>query len=106
MAKYIYYRPEWTCGRYNKEANVAIYYNLIEGISYFFEDDSAEIVGRLLDTPRNTCLSVQMLSEETDTAMESLIPFLEELTKYGLLTSAEITQESIKNYRQIVSHYA
>lgn len=105
MAKYIYYRPEWTCGRYNKEANVAIYYNLIEGMSYFFEDDSAEIVGRLLDTPRNTCLSVQMLSEETDTAMESLIPFLDELTKYGLLTFAEITQESIKNYRQIVSHY-
>ena len=74
-------------------------------MSYFFEDDSAEIVSRLLDTPRNTCLSAQLLSEETDTAMESLIPFLDELTKCGLLTSTEITQESIKNYRQTVSHY-
>ena len=26
----LYYRPEWTCGRYNKEKQVAIMYNFIE----------------------------------------------------------------------------
>ncbi|WP_302458047.1 radical SAM protein [Mediterranea massiliensis] len=104
MAEYIYYRPEWTCGRYNKEANVAIYYNLIEGMSYFFEDDSAEIVGWLLNISRNSCFSVNILSEETDTAIECLIPFLAELVSCGLLTTAEITQEGIKNYRQTLSH--
>ena len=51
MADKVYYRPEWTCGRYNKEFKVAIYYNLIEGMSYFFENDSAEIVGRVLSIP-------------------------------------------------------
>lgn len=104
MAEYIYYRPEWTCGRYNKEANVAIYYNLIEGMSYFFEDDSAEIIGWLLNIPRNSCFSVNILSEETDTAIECLIPFLAELVSCGLLTTAKITQKDIKNYRQTLSH--
>ena len=48
MEKQIYYRPEWTCGRYNEEKKVAIYYNLIEGISYFFEDYSAMVIGAIL----------------------------------------------------------
>lgn len=105
MADNVYYRPEWTCGRYNKEANVAIYYNLIEGMSYFFGGDSAEIVGKLLAIPRNESLSVDTLSEETNTAMECLLPFLEELAACGLLTNAPITIEGIKAYRQAVSKY-
>lgn len=105
MADNIYYRPEWTCGRYNKEAEVAIYYNLIEGMSYFFESDSAEIVGRLLSVPRNECLSIDRLSKETDTAKESLLPFLEDLVVCGLLTHTPITSESIRIYRQNVANY-
>ena len=47
-----YYRPQWTCGRYDKHANVALYYNLIEGISYFFEDYSALVIGTILSIGR------------------------------------------------------
>lgn len=36
-----YHRPEWTCGRYNIEKQVAIFFNLIKGTSYLFEEESA-----------------------------------------------------------------
>ncbi len=96
----ILYRPEWTCGRYNREANVAIFYNLIGGMSYFFEDDSAEIVGWLLKQPRNAGFFVKTLSEETDTAMESLMPFLDDLVECGLLTNEAISKVGINTYRE------
>ena len=37
----VIYRPEWTCGRYNPEADTAIMYNLLNGVSSFFESYSA-----------------------------------------------------------------
>ena len=37
MSNTIYYRPEWTCGRYNAEHNAALYYNLLEGMCYFLK---------------------------------------------------------------------
>lgn len=49
MAETLYYRPEWTCGRYHEVAKVALCYNLIEGMSYFFEGDSAKIPRRRSD---------------------------------------------------------
>lgn len=58
-----YYRPQWTCGRYDKHANVALYYNLIEGISYFFEDYSALVIGTILSIGRNTSITVEELSK-------------------------------------------
>jgi hypothetical protein len=43
-----YYRPEWTCSKYNAVARVAIIYNLIEGMCYFLEEYSAAAVGEIL----------------------------------------------------------
>ena len=48
-----FFRPEWTCGRYDEKHRVAIYYNLIEGMAYFFEDESASVIGELLKTEKN-----------------------------------------------------
>ena len=105
MAETIYYRPEWTCGRYHKVAKVALCYNLIEGMSYFFEGDSAEIVGCLLATERNGSISVDALALGTNTALESLIPFLEELTKVGLLITKLVTPEVVRAYRKAAADY-
>ena len=38
MSTDIYYRPEWTCGKYNEEKHVAIMFNLIANGEYFFEN--------------------------------------------------------------------
>lgn len=53
MEEQIYYRPVWTCGRFNAKESVAIYYNLIDGMAYFFEGMSASIIGLILALPRN-----------------------------------------------------
>ena len=86
-----YYRPQWTCGRYDKHANVALYYNLIEGISYFFEDYSALVIGTILSIGRNTSITVEELSKQTDIAIDSLTPFLEELKDLHLLAIKQVT---------------
>ena len=95
-----YFRPEWTCGRYDREHRVAIYYNLIEGMSYLFEDDSAEIVGELLCVPRNGRFSLESISERTDTDVESLAPFLDTLAGCNLITDSPITKVGISAYRK------
>ena len=43
----IYYRPEWTCGRYDPKSHVALFYNLIAGASHYFEDLSAVLFSQL-----------------------------------------------------------
>ena len=44
MKNELYYRPEWTCGRYNATKHVAIMFNLISNGEYFFENESAESI--------------------------------------------------------------
>lgn len=100
-----YYRPQWTCGRYDKHANVALYYNLIEGISYFFEDYSALVIGTILSIGRNTSITVEELSKQTDIAIDSLTPFLEELKDLHLLAIKQVTTDEIAAYRGVVSAY-
>ena len=77
-----YYRPQWTCGRYDKHANVALYYNLIEGISYFFEDYSALVIGTILSIGRNTSITVEELSKQTDIAI-FINPFLGRIERFA-----------------------
>lgn len=59
--KNTYYRPVWTCGRYNEKAQAAIYYNLIAGMSYFFESYSAMVIGEILTIPRNGEFSLETI---------------------------------------------
>ena len=69
--KDIYYRPEWTCGRYNAAHEVAIYYNLLDGMSYFFESYSALVVSKLLEAPRNHPVSISDIANSTSISEES-----------------------------------
>jgi radical SAM protein with 4Fe4S-binding SPASM domain len=98
--KNLYYRPEWTCGRYNKEKQVALMYNLIEGMSYLFEDYSAEVIGEVLSVEKNGQVSIDDVSLGTLIDKESLLPFFEELVKLGLLTTEIPTTQSIDEYRR------
>ena len=82
-----YYRPIWTCGRYNDKAQVAIFYNLIAGMSYFFEGYSARVIGEILSSPRNGEININAIATKLNIAMESLIPFFKELEKLGIVSS-------------------
>lgn len=103
--KRIYYRPIWTCGRYNAKAQVAIYYNLIAGMSYFFESYSAMVIGEILSVPRNGKLDLDAIATKLNIAMESIAPFFQQLEQMGIVSSVLPTEEIIADYRKRVSEY-
>lgn len=95
----IYYRPEWTCGRFDEEACVAICYNLIDGMAYFFEDYSAQVIGVLLSLSRNGGIDLLSLSDKTGITENSLMAFVEALIDIGLLVSERPTKETLRRYK-------
>lgn len=101
----MYYRPIWTCGRYDKYANVSIYYNLIEGVSYFFEDYSALVIGTILSLGRNSSITIDDLSKRTDISIDSLVPFMAELEGLNLVTTKSFTSIDVAEYRGKISAY-
>lgn len=101
----IYYRPIWTCGRYNEKTQAAIYYNLITGMSYFFESYSAMVIGEILAVPRNGNMSIESVAVKLNIAMESLVPFFQQLEQMGIVSSVLPTDEVIADYRKRVSEY-
>ena len=96
------FRPEWTCGRYNQQKQVAIMYNLIAGFSYFFDNYSARVVGEVLNAGRNDDINVIHIAEVTGICMESLCQFFSILTNCGLLTESIPEEKGILSYRREV----
>ena len=72
MADNTYYRPLWTCGRYNSKAQVALMYNLIEGKSFFFESYSANVIAEILSTKRNEVIDINAISAKTVIAFRTM----------------------------------
>ena len=102
LSNNIYYRPEWTCGRFDKKACAAIYYNLIDGMAYYFEDYSAQVIGEILSLPRNGSIELEKLSDLTGIAESSLMSFAEGLIEIGLLSSKQQTKDDVKAYRATI----
>lgn len=95
------YRPLWTCGRFNAHARIAIYYNLIEGIAYTFEESSALVIGYILNLRKGNSFELDDMSDKLLIEIESLIPFVEELCKLGLLSKESISESLIAKHRSI-----
>ena len=96
-----YYRPAWTCGRYNPSAQVALMYNLIEGKSFFFESYSAIVVAEILSVGRNGILDIPVIAQQTGIAEESIIEFIESsLIDAGLVTPKLYSNEEIHSIRK------
>lgn len=96
------YRPEWTCGRYNDKQKVAIYYNLLEGMAYFFEEYSAVVVGKILSVEKNKPIDIEQIMEKVGLVLEELNPFLSILLQHGLLTTVIPNRDIITEYRSNV----
>lgn len=103
--KVIMYRPVWTCGRYNATYRVALYYNLISGISYYFEDFSAQVIGKVLEAEKNGSFEMDKISEELNISMDSLRPFFCQLEQLGLVSSIFPSEDIIADYRRRQSEY-
>ena len=94
------FRPKWTCGRFDKDKQVAIYYNLIEGMAYFFEDESAIVIGEILYLGRRGNITIEQLSKRTCLSEDNLKPFLEELVELNLITTFLPSQNTEEMYRK------
>lgn len=98
-----YYRPRWTCGRYNAEKHVAIMYNLLAGYSFFFESYSADVVGCILAAGRDGEVDVNATARETNIAPESIQAFFANLYDNDLLTDRVYTEEDLLQKRKALS---
>lgn len=98
------FRPEWLSGKYNVQRNVAICYNLVEGMSYFFEEHSAIVISSLLGLERNSYLSLEELSKKTEIHVFSLVPFMIELINLGLVTTHLFSENEIQEYRHAIAN--
>lgn len=103
-----YYRPAWTCGRYSErnatlgKKHVAIMYNLIEGISNFFEDYSADVIKYVLAVGRNEKVEADEVSAATGIDIESIDNFFQLLVKNGLLCTHIFSKQEELDYRKAV----
>ena len=97
--KRLYFRPRWTCGRYNSEKHVAIMYNLLAGYSFFFESYSADVIGHILAVNRDCEVNINNIANATGIAIESLQPFFMQLKEKGLFSDHIYNKEEIDNLR-------
>ena len=101
MSNDVYYRPPWTCGKYNADKHVAIMFNLIEGFDYFFEKEAADIIGLILSVGKNGMISASKVSDNMQIVLPSINGFFGKLVKYGLLSQVPISESIITEYKNI-----
>lgn len=103
METNIFYRPRWTCGRYNAGKHVAVMYNLLAGFSYFFESYSADVVNYLLKAGRDGEFKLEDVANQTGIAIDSILTFCHVLLEKGLLTEHVFTDEEVSRLRHSLS---
>ena len=65
-----YYRPKWTAGRYRKTKSGedwAIVNNLLEGYSYLFKEESAKIIGEILEVGKGDDIDLTAIKKSVAT---------------------------------------
>lgn len=97
-----YYRPEWTCGRYNAKHHIALMYNLLEGVVHYFEDISADVISEILSVPRNEVIDISRLIGISGLGRDLVEGFLNELVNVGLLATRIFSHEEIMGIRKMI----
>ena len=97
------YRPKWNSGRFHNNGvhSYALLYNLIEGMAYFFEDESADVIAAILKFPKDSHIDFQALHNATNNQYsdDELLEFCNELVNVGLLTDGLLSETSIRDNR-------
>jgi radical SAM protein with 4Fe4S-binding SPASM domain len=104
-----FFRAEWTSGRsilLNNKSH-ALVYNLIEGMAYYFEDESAVIIKMILSFPKNGQIPILAVQDYTKNAFspDEIIAFFQELVEVGILTEGLLTKESVLQNRKLVGEF-
>ena len=93
QAETILFRPKWTCGRFHKESETAIMYNLSTGLSYLFENESSTVISVILDYKRGSSFKVEDLCSRSHYELSDLEGFIEVLIDNGLLSLIETIED-------------
>ena len=70
-------------------------YNLITGVSSFFESYSARVIGNILSIPKNGHASLETIAGNTGIATESISEFAQVLKDNGLVTDRLFSRDEI-----------
>jgi len=98
MVNVNYSIPYWMAGRYNEVGHVAILYNNLSGNAYFFDEDSADVIGELLTFDRNDTIDIELIAKNTNIHESSIFEFFDDLVKNNLLLNNNIDSD-IENLR-------
>lgn len=96
----LYYRPMWTCGRFHAQTQSAIIFNLLRGVSYYFEDVSSVVIGRVLSAERGAEVDFSRIVDEYGLSEDELEDFCKLLEEQGLLSSLPQKASVIEEYRK------
>lgn len=94
------YRPIWTCGRYDERSKTAIYFNLLSGLSFLFEGNSALVLGYILSVKKGESCSLESISTQTCIPEDAVSPFIFQLVSNGLLSLKPMTKDVVDKYRK------
>ncbi|MDG5800799.1 radical SAM protein [Marinilabiliaceae bacterium ANBcel2] len=101
------YRPKWTSGRYHKIGNErkALLYNKMEGMSFLFEEDSADIINEVLKYEVDEPIPIPSLIKigKEEYLEDDIIVFCNDLINFGLLTLKIFDSTEVSRIRKIVS---
>lgn len=102
-----YLRPEWVKGRSlaAKGQRKAILFQLLEGVSAFYEADAAEVVQCILETPIWEAVDLNEVNSRTGIHMDSLEAFFNDLESQGVVLTERPTEEEIRVWRKKVGDH-
>ena len=63
------------------------------------------VVGEILTAPKNGEINMDIISTKLNIAMESLVPFFQQLEQLGIVSSVYPSEQIIADYRKRVSEY-
>ena len=100
-----YYRPKWTAGRYRKTKSGedwAIVNNLLEGYSYLFKEESAKIIGEILEVGKGDDIDLTAIKKTVakDFSNEDFFNFITQLCDVGIISNHIFTDEEFKKVRK------
>ncbi len=96
-----FFRPLYTCGAFNRQAQKAVMYNTAHGTCYSFEDISALLVHEVLAGRRECAIDTAHIADVTGATQEQVIAFFrEQLMPIGLVHDHVWSDEEWRQYRK------
>ncbi len=96
-----FFLPSWIAGRSDSDSKAAILFNNLTGQNYLFEEESASVVGTLLDYEYWACIKPADIAGMTGFPTEDIKDFFEELQEEYLVMNHPLRNTEIQKIRAL-----